>query len=87
MNNGLRKAAATAALVTGLVAGSTVTASAASAAPRSERITSQEQLAASIAKAVATEQKNGAVAGGPVIAGMVTASTTSVSPDRAPTPC
>jgi hypothetical protein len=84
MNNGLRKAAAAAALVTGLVAGSTATAS---AAPRSERITSQEQLAASIAKAVATEQANGAVAGGPVVAGMVTASTTSASPHGAPAPC
>ncbi|MET7699925.1 MULTISPECIES: hypothetical protein [unclassified Streptomyces] len=80
MNNGLRKAAAAAALVTGLVAGSTVTAS---AAPRSERITSQEQLAASIAKAVAAEQDSGTVAGGPVIAGMVTASN-SASPLRAP---
>ncbi|MBY8845934.1 MULTISPECIES: hypothetical protein [unclassified Streptomyces] len=61
MNKGLRTAAAAAALVTGLV---TAAAAPASAATRHERITSQEQLAASIAKAVATEKANGAVTDG-----------------------
>ncbi|MET9479703.1 hypothetical protein [Streptomyces sp. NPDC006638] len=76
MNNNLRTAAAAVALVTGLVtAGGTASAA---AAPRPERITSQEQLAASIAQAVATEQETGDT-GGVIVVGMiseVTASTT-----------
>ncbi|MYW19371.1 hypothetical protein GT045_09905 [Streptomyces sp. SID486] len=67
MNKGLRTAAAAAALVTGLV---TAAGAPAAAAGRSERITSQEQLAANIAKAVAAEQHNGAVTDG-VVGGIV----------------
>ncbi|GAA3146674.1 hypothetical protein GCM10010521_37280 [Streptomyces rameus] len=67
MNKGLRTAAAAAALVTGLV---TAAGAPAAAASRSERITSQEQLAANIAKAVAAEKESGAVTDG-VVGGIV----------------
>ncbi|MBO0915298.1 hypothetical protein OG322_33045 [Streptomyces sp. NBC_01260] len=66
MNNSMRTAAAAAALVAGLV---TVSGTA-NAAERPDRITSQEQLAKSIAQAVAVEQQNGAVTDG-VIGGIV----------------
>ncbi|WLQ44371.1 hypothetical protein P8A22_33355 [Streptomyces laculatispora] len=66
MNNSMRTAAAAAALVAGLV---TVSGTA-NAAERPDRITSQEQLAKSIAQAVAVEQQKGAVNDG-VIGGMV----------------
>ncbi|WP_327233074.1 hypothetical protein OG349_02990 [Streptomyces sp. NBC_01317] len=79
MNNNLRTAAAAVALVTGLVtAGGTASAA---AAPRPERITSQEQLAASIAQAVATAEEKGDT-GGVIVVGMiseVTASTRALS--------
>ncbi|WP_405939246.1 hypothetical protein OG338_23830 [Streptomyces sp. NBC_00726] len=71
MNKGLRTAAVAAALVTGMVAAGSAPAA---AAGRSERITSQEQLAANLAKAVAVEQANGAVDHG-VIGGMVVTAT------------
>ncbi len=66
MNNSIRTAAAAAALVAGLV---TVSGTA-NAAERPDRITSQEQLAQSIAQAVAAEQQSGAVTDG-VIGGIV----------------
>ncbi|MFJ1901970.1 MULTISPECIES: hypothetical protein [unclassified Streptomyces] len=66
MNNSIRTAAAAAALVAGLV---TVSGTA-NAAERPDRITSQEQLAQSIARAVAAEQQSGAVTDG-VIGGIV----------------
>lgn len=66
MNNSMRTAAAAAALVAGLV---TVSGTA-NAAERPDRITSQEQLAKSIAQAVAVEQQKGAVNDG-VIGGLV----------------
>ncbi|MGQ7748035.1 hypothetical protein ACUN29_05910 [Streptomyces sp. WC2508] len=72
MNNSMRTAAAAAALVAGLVTVGGTTGAA--AAERPERITSQEQLARSIAQAVAAEQQNGPVTGG-VIGGMVINST------------
>ncbi|MGW2087823.1 hypothetical protein [Streptomyces sp. NPDC001880] len=72
MNNSMRTAAAAAALVTGLVAVGGTTG--ASAAERPQRITNQEQLARSIAQAVAAEQQKGAVTDG-VIGGMVVNST------------
>ncbi|MER5747796.1 hypothetical protein ACFV97_21630 [Streptomyces sp. NPDC059913] len=75
MNNNIRTAAAAAALVAGLV---TVTGtSGAAAAERPERITSQEQLARSIAQAVAAEQERGAVTSG-VIGGMVASTPSDV---------
>jgi hypothetical protein len=70
MNNSMRTAAAAAALVAGLV---TVGGTNAAAAERPERITGQEQLARSIAQAVAAEQQKGAVTDG-VIGGMVVSS-------------
>ncbi|MEV0920141.1 hypothetical protein AB0I93_38625 [Streptomyces sp. NPDC049967] len=66
MNNSIRTAAAAAALVAGLV---TVSGTA-NAAERPDRITGQEQLAQSIAQAVAAEQQSGAVTDG-VIGGIV----------------
>ncbi|MFF2013568.1 hypothetical protein ACFVWY_31510 [Streptomyces sp. NPDC058195] len=69
MNNNIRTAAAAAALVAGLVTVSGT--SGAAAAERPDRITSQEQLAQSLAQAVAAEQERGAVTNG-VIGGMVT---------------
>ncbi|MEU8627514.1 hypothetical protein [Streptomyces sp. NPDC048669] len=74
MNNSIRTAAAAAALVAGLV---TVSGTA-NAAERPDRITSQEQLAKSIAQAVAAEQENGAVSGG-VIGGLVLTSASARS--------
>ncbi|MFF3787021.1 hypothetical protein [Streptomyces sp. NPDC001933] len=68
MNNSMRTAAAVAALVAGLVTVGGTTGAA--AAERPERITSQEQLARSIAQAVAAEQQKGAVTDG-VIGGIV----------------
>ncbi|MER5617834.1 MULTISPECIES: hypothetical protein [unclassified Streptomyces] len=68
MNNSMRTAAAAAALVAGLVTVGGTTGAA--AAERPERITSQEQLARSIAQAVAAEQQKGAVTDG-VIGGVV----------------
>ncbi|MEE1768196.1 hypothetical protein PUR34_08405 [Streptomyces sp. JV185] len=73
MNNSMRTAAAAAALVAGLVTVGGTTGAAAAEHP--ERITSQEQLARSIARAVAAEQQKGAVTVG-VIGGMVVNSTT-----------
>ncbi|MFF2520968.1 hypothetical protein [Streptomyces liangshanensis] len=76
MNNNLRTAAAAVALVTGLVtAGGTASAA---AAERPERITSQEQLTASIAKAVAAEQEKGDATGGVITVGMISEVTASV---------
>ncbi|MFB6815919.1 hypothetical protein ACFCV8_15405 [Streptomyces sp. NPDC056347] len=75
MNNNIRTAAAAAALVAGLVTATGT--SGAAAAERPERITSQEQLARSIALAVAAEQERGPVTGG-VIGGMVADSTSDV---------
>ena len=75
MNNGLRTAAAAAARVTGLV---TAGSAPAAAATRPERITSQEQLAAGIAKAVAAEEENGAVTDG-VIGGIVVSGSKSAA--------
>lgn len=75
MNKGLRTAAVAAALVTGIVAAGSAPAT---AAGHSERITSQEQLAANLAKAVAVEQANGVVDTG-VIGGLVV-NTTGVRP-------
>ncbi|MFD0025919.1 hypothetical protein [Streptomyces sp. NPDC058382] len=72
MNNSMRTAAAAAALVAGLV---TVSGTA-NAAERPERITSQEQLAKSIAQAVAVEQEKGAVTVG-VVGGRVVSSAPS----------
>ncbi|MFD7432437.1 hypothetical protein [Streptomyces sp. NPDC059814] len=74
MNNSIRTAAAAAALVAGLV---TVSGTA-NAAERPDRITSQEQLAKSIAQAVAAEQENGPVNGG-VIGGLVLTSASTRS--------
>ncbi|MFJ2645523.1 hypothetical protein ACIO1C_02095 [Streptomyces sp. NPDC087420] len=75
MNNNLRTAAAAVALVTGLVtAGGTASAA---AAPRPERITSQEQLATSIAQAVATAQEKGDT-GGVITVGMISEVTASI---------
>ncbi|MFF7352805.1 MULTISPECIES: hypothetical protein [Streptomyces] len=73
MNKGLRTAAAAAALVTGIV---TASAAPAAAAGRTDRITSQEQLAASIAKAVAAEKEHGVVSDG-VTGGLVALSEAS----------
>ncbi|GGV95238.1 hypothetical protein GCM10015535_62230 [Streptomyces gelaticus] len=73
MNNSMRTAAAAAALVAGLVTVGGTTGAA--AAERPERITGQEQLARSIARAVAAEQQKGAVTDG-VIGGMVVNSST-----------
>ncbi|MCX0246616.1 MULTISPECIES: hypothetical protein [Streptomyces] len=75
MNKGLRTAAVAAALVTGMVAAGSAPAA---AAGRAERITSQEQLAAHLAEAVAVEQANGAVDTG-VVGGLVV-NTTGVRP-------
>ncbi|MEV8105694.1 hypothetical protein [Streptomyces sp. NPDC088135] len=76
MNNSMRTAAAAAALVAGLVTVGGTTSAAAAEHP--ERISTQEQLARSIAQAVATEQQKGAVTDG-VIGGIV-ANSTAITP-------
>ncbi|OAR22130.1 hypothetical protein A8W25_29625 [Streptomyces sp. ERV7] len=69
MNHNIRAAAATAALVTGLLA-------AAGTAQAAQRIDAQ-QLSAHLDKAVAAEQANGETTGGPIL-GAVTSSPDTV---------
>ncbi|MFG3347500.1 hypothetical protein ACGF1Z_20825 [Streptomyces sp. NPDC048018] len=76
----LRSAAAAAALATGLVAAAVTSATAAPAErPAHSRVVTHEQLADSIAQAVALEQQAGSTTGGGSTVGFVSARSTDAA--------